>query len=178
MVHGAPSLTRLLCSSLPSPPQSPAHPAAPPRTLPTSTAPPAPRGVSVEGQLGVVFCLWAGIPFRVQEGGTGCNEQEGGKDNIFSLVFATPTHGASSREKSIKMKAGWLMIWEEQPRGWSFLIPRLTGEAHLYMTAITRAQPPPSPCAPEEPPVREDLPGWWLEKEERETPLIPGHDSG
>lgn len=38
--------------------------------LPTSTASPAPRGVGVEGQLGVVFCLCARIPFRVQEGGT------------------------------------------------------------------------------------------------------------
>lgn len=43
-------------------------------TIPTSTAPPAPRGVGVKGQLWVIFCLRAGVPFRVQEGRTSWNE--------------------------------------------------------------------------------------------------------
>lgn len=51
------------------------HPAPRP-ILPTSTAPPAARGISVKGQLRVVFGLCARIPFRVQEGGPGCNEAQ------------------------------------------------------------------------------------------------------
>ena len=46
-----------------------------PSSLPTSTAPSAPWGVCVKGQLGIIFCLRARIPFRVQEGGTSCSKK-------------------------------------------------------------------------------------------------------
>lgn len=79
-------------SSLPPLPRAPLPPLRP-SMLPTSTAPPAPWGVRIEGQLGVVFCLCARIPFRVQEGGASCKEQDQGKEHLQSCLHGTTSLG-------------------------------------------------------------------------------------
>lgn len=89
-----------------------------PSSLPTSTAPSAPWGVCVKGQLGIIFCLRARIPFRVQEGGTSCSKKTRAKKQRLQFCL----HDTKSLGKlKGKTRAGWLTVWEGEP--WTLELP-------------------------------------------------------